>query len=87
MSPARDVPYDSQADEAFWGIEINPPLPCGYNCCGHPARRCLAERNPQVHSLWTMLPVCEEHAALIAASALDTCPTPSRARTRNGKRK
>jgi hypothetical protein len=67
MPPTRNVAHGLQADKTFLAIEINPPLPCGYNCCGRLARRCLVERDQQVRALWSLLPICEEHAALFAA--------------------
>ena len=85
MSPMRTATHGPQVDKTFLAVEINPPLPCGYNCCGRQARRCLVERDQQIGTLWSLLPICEEHAALFTGEGSSLVASASR--RRGGKRK
>ena len=69
MSPARDSVYDPLLHDSLLRIEINPPLPCGIDSCGRPARYGRVERDPGFASLWSLLPICEEHQMSLATGA------------------
>ncbi len=47
-------------------IELSSALPCGIGRCGRPTKRALIEDDLARPALWTLLPICDDCARMIA---------------------
>lgn len=69
MPSAHDSVHNLPTHDILLRIEINPPLPCGIDGCRRPASGGRVELDPRCGSLWSLLPICEEHQMILAAAA------------------
>ncbi len=76
MPSAHDSVHDRLIQDILLRVEINPPLPCGIDGCGLPARCGRVERDPRFGSLWNLLPICEAHQESLAAAATGLAGAP-----------
>ncbi len=69
MPSAHDSVDELLIHEPLLHIEINPSLPCGVDGCGRPTHYGRVEPDPTCDTLWSVLPICEEHQTRLAAAA------------------